>query len=140
MKRLKLMLKILKITNVDKLIYTYLIYIAIMSAILLKVEPNVRTYFDGIWYCAVTASTVGFGDIVVSSTIGKILSIILMIFSMLIIAIITGTLVDFYQEIQRLKYKDTITTFLNKLENLPDLSKEELVEISDNIKGKRYKI
>lgn len=140
MKKIKMLFKILRIMNIDKIIYGFLVYILLMSAILFKIEPSIVTYFDGIWYCFVTASTVGFGDIVVTTVIGKTLSIILMIYSMLIVALITGTLVNFYQEIQKNKYKDTVSTFLNKLENLPNLSKEELQEISNNIKNRRYKI
>lgn len=140
MKKIKLMIKVLKTTNVDKLIYGFLIYILFMAFILLKIEPNISTYFDGIWYCFVTFSTVGFGDIVVTTVIGKVLSIILMIYGMIIVAIMTGTLVNFYQEIQKIKNKEIITELMDKLENLPDLSKEELYQISENVKKRKYKI
>ena len=140
MKKIKLMIKVLKTTNVDKLIYGFLIYILCMAFILLKIEPNISTYFDGIWYCFVTFSTVGFGDIVVMTTIGKILSIILMIYGMIIVAIMTGTLVNFYQEIQKIKNKEIISELMEKLENLPNLSKEELEQISNNVKKRKYKI
>lgn len=140
MKKIKLMLKVLKTTNVDKLIYGFLIYILFMAFILLKIEPNITTYFDSIWYCFVTFSTVGFGDIVVTTLIGKILSIILMIYGMIIVAIMTGTLVNFYQEIQKIKTKDTVTELMGKLENLPNLSKKELEQISEIVKKRKYKI
>lgn len=140
MKKFKIMLKVLKTTNVDKLIYGFLAYILIMAFILLKIEPQITTYFDGIWYSFVTFATVGFGDIVVETVIGKILSMILMLYGMIIVALITGTLVNFYQEIQKIKNKDIMATFMNKLENLPNLSKEELKQISENVKKRKYKI
>ncbi|MEG0873130.1 MAG: DUF2207 domain-containing protein [Clostridia bacterium] len=140
MKKFKIMCKILRITGVDKLIYVFGIYILISSIILKAVEPAFTSIWDGIWYCFVTFTTVGFGDLVVTTLIGKIISIILMIYGVVIVAFITGTLVNFYQEILKVKTNENISTFLDKLEKLPELSKEELTEISNLIKKRKYKI
>ena len=47
---------------------------------------------------------------------------------------ITGTIVSYYTEYLNNKQGDTISIFLEKLQNLPKLSKEELENISENIK------
>ena len=59
---------------------------------------------------------------------------------MLVVALITGVLVNYYQEINKIKLEDSIEVFMDKLERLPELSKEELQSISENVKKKRYKL
>lgn len=140
MKKLKIVWKILKMTSVDKIIGVFFLYIIVMSCILKLIEPTFHTIGDGIWYCFVTFTTVGFGDLIVTTVIGKILSIILMLYGMIVVAFLTGTLVNFYQEMMRIKAKDNVTMLMDKMERLPELSKEELIEISDLVKKKRYKV
>lgn len=79
-------------------------------------------------------STIGFGDIVATTVIGKIITVILSLYGILVTAMITGTIVSYYTEYLNNKQGDTISIFLEKLQNLPKLSKEELEDISENIK------
>ena len=92
---------------------------------------------SGLWYSYSVISTVGFGDIVAVTLIGKILSVLLTMYSIIVIAIITGVVVNFYTEINKFQRKETLAVFMDKLERLPDLSEEELEEISDKIKDLR---
>lgn len=140
MKKLKLILKIIKMTNVDKIILTYLLFIAICSFILILVEPHINNFGDGLWYCFVAFTTIGFGDITVTTIIGRIITILVSLYGMIVIALITGVLVDFYQEILKIKARESVQEFLDKLEQLPDLSKDELKKISETVKKRKYKI
>ena len=79
-------------------------------------------------------STIGFGDIVATTVIGKIITVILSLYGILVTAMITGTIVSYYTEYLNNTQGDTISIFLEKLQNLPKLSKEELEDISENIK------
>ena len=47
---------------------------------------------------------------------------------------LTGVIVGYYMEYLKSKERDTISMFLEKLERLPELSQEELSEISDKVK------
>ena len=51
----------------------------------------------------------------------------------LVIAILTGIVVNFYNEILELRRKETLSAFLDRLEKLPELSHEELVEMSERV-------
>lgn len=140
MKKMKLLWKILKKMNVDKIILTYLILMLVASFLLVRFEEQIDNIFEGIWYCFVTFTTIGFGDIVATTLVGRIITIIIALYGMLVVALITGVLVNYYQEINKIKLEQSVEVFMDKLERLPELSKEELELISKNVKQKRYKL
>lgn len=140
MKKLKLMWNILKKMNVDKIITTYIIFMVICSFILVRVEPQINNIADGIWYCFISFTTIGFGDIVATSIIGRIITVLIALYGVVMVAIITGVIVSFYQEINKIKQNESIEAFMDKLERLPDLSKKELEEISQRIKERKYRL
>ena len=107
-----------------------------MGFVITLAEPDIHTYRDALWYCYACVTTIGFGDVTVSTAVSKILSVILSIYAAFIIAIVTGVVVNFYNQIIKLRQEETLAAFLDKLEHLPELSKEELVEMAE--KAKRF--
>ena len=134
MKRLKVLGKILIRTNTHKILIAYLIFVLISGVVVLLVEPDIKNYGDALWYLYAVISTAGFGDIVVSTLLAKIVSLLVTIYSTLVIAIVTGVVVNFYTEITELSKKETLTAFVNRLEHLDTMSKEELKEMSQQVK------
>lgn len=140
MKKTKLALRILKKMDVDKIIVAYLILTILSSIILVRVEPQINNIFDGMWYCFITMTTIGFGDIAAVTVIGRLITIVVALYGIVVVAIITGVLINYYQELNKLKVNESIEKFLYKLEKLPELSKNELTEISEKVKEKQYKL
>ena len=70
----------------------------------------------------------------VVTVISKALSLLVTIYSSLVIAIVTGVVVNFYTEITELSKKETLTAFMDRLEHLDSMSKDELREISRQVK------
>lgn len=140
MKKLKVLWRIIKLANLDKILYGFILFFLISAGIFWVFEPGIEHYGDAIWYSFITFTTIGFGDIVVVTKIGRIFSVLLTIYGIFIVALIPGVVVSYYQEVINLKAKENITEFLTELEQLPKLSKEKLAEISDKIKEKRYKL
>lgn len=134
MLKLKRIMFVLRKTGAIKLFTSFLIFFILVALVLRLVEPNINTIFDSFWYCFIAFSTIGFGDIVATTVIGKIITVILSLYGILVTAMITGTIVSYYTEYLNNKQGDTISIFLEKLQNLPKLSKEELENISENIK------
>lgn len=134
MKRLRVLKNILVKTNTHKILITYLIFVLFCALLILFIEPQISTYGDALWYLYAVISTAGFGDIVVTTAIAKILSLLVTMYSTLVIAIVTGVVVNFYTEITELSKKETLTAFMDKLERLDTLNKDELKEISDGVK------
>ena len=140
MRKIKLIWKILKKMSVDKVIITFLILMIISAFLLTKFESQIDNILEGIWYCFVSFTTIGFGDIVATTLIGRVITIIIALYGMFIVSLITSVLINYYQEINKIKVKESVEQFMDKLEKLPELSKEELKLISEKVKNKKYKL
>ena len=75
----------LRFIHLPLLLRTFIIAlssITVFGILIHLIEPrNFPTIFDGIWWAIITASTVGYGDYVPHSVIGKISGILLIITS-----------------------------------------------------------
>ena len=134
MKRLKLLWIILKRTKATQIILGFVLFIFANAAVIRLVEPNINRYGDALWYCYAVISTAGFGDFVTVTFIGIICSILLTIYAIFVIAIVTGVVVNFYTQMVEMQRKETLIMFMDKLERLPELSKEELESISRKVR------
>lgn len=132
-KNFRILLNILRRTDLDRVLLVYIIFVFISAAILNSVEPNIKNYGDSLWYSFSVLTTIGFGDITVSTGAGKILTILLSIYSILIIAMIPGVITSFYTEILKVQSRDSIEEFMTDLEHLPELSRQELAELSEKV-------
>lgn len=130
MKNNKIIWRVLKRTGTNKLLYGYVCLFFIISVIIMIIEPNINNLGDGIWYCFSVMSTIGFGDISAVTPAGRVLSIILSLYSILIVGIIPGILTSYYIESTKLKANESMEKFLYDLEHLSELSKEELKNLS----------
>lgn len=134
MKKTRLIKIILKRTGALKFLTTYIIIFAGVSIGVWIVEPNIKTPIDSVWYCFSVATTIGFGDITAVTILGRVMSIFLSICSILIIAVVPGIITSYYIESTKLKENESIAKFLDDLEHLPELSKEDLQSLSKKVK------
>ncbi len=134
MKSMRLIWKIIKLCKLDKIVYAFLIEFLVVSFLLWRIEPGITTFGEGLWYTFVACTSIGFGDIVPTTILGRILTIVVTLHEILIIGVIPGIVVNYYQEIVQMRVQETASTFIEKLEHLPDLSHEELQELSNKIK------
>lgn len=137
MKKLKVLWMILKRTRADKVLSGFVLFLFAAAAVIQLVEPNINRYGEALWYCYAVVSTAGFGDVVAVTFLGKTCSVLLTIYSIFVLAIVTGVVVNFYSQMVEMQRKETLTMFMDKLERLPELSKEELETISKNIRKLR---
>lgn len=134
MKNRKLIKQLMKSTYMDKALMIFLAWILASCVVLIAVEPNINSFGTAIWYCFELVTTVGFGDIPVVTPIGRIVSIVIGLYGLVIIALMTALIVGFYQEKMNMRRKESVMEFMDKLERLPELSKEELADISERVK------
>lgn len=134
MKKLRILREILHRTNADKILMSFVVFLFIDAFLIMLVEPGINHYGDSIWYCYVALATIGFGDIVATTFVGRVLTILLSLYATLVIAIVTGVVVNYYMQIIQLRQKETLSNLMDKLERLPEMSKEELQEISEKAK------
>lgn len=134
MKNGRILINILKSTGAGRFLVSYLIFVLADAALIWIFEPSISTYRDALWYCYAVISTAGFGDVVVTTFIPRLLSILLTVYSILIIAIVTGVIVNFYTQKLNIRSKETISAFLDRIERLPELSETELKELAENVR------
>ncbi|MEG0592141.1 MAG: potassium channel family protein [Coprobacillus sp.] len=140
MKKLRLLWRILQTTQADKIMLGFTGFVFFTAFIISVVEPNINTYGDGLWYCFAVFTTIGFGDLIAVTMIGRIMTIILGLYGILVVALIPGIIVSYFSEVSKARANKSIIEFLDSLERLPDLSKEELTKISISVKKNRNKL
>ena len=97
-------------------------------------EPQIASYGDGLWFCFVSSTTIGYGDLAAVTFPGRLTVVIVTFAGILTTAMVPGVVVAYYTEFIRAKEKETVSTFLEKLERLPELDREELTELSERVK------
>lgn len=137
MRRLKVLAGILKRTRADKILVGFIVFLFVVAAVIELAEPDINRYGDALWYCYAVISTAGFGDVVAVTFIGKICSALLTVYAIFVTAIVTGVVVNFYTQMVEMQRKETIAMFMDQLERLPELSREELENISQKVRKLR---
>ena len=135
MKKLKILNFIMKRTRMYPIIISFLLFVFVDALVIQLAEPGITSYGDALWYCYVVMATVGFGDIVAVTFIGRIASVLITIYALFVFAMATGVVVNFHSQLIELQQKNTLAAVANKFEHLPEMSKEELREFADRAKS-----
>ena len=98
--RFNILQKILRKTFAAEILFGLLLLILSFSFVFYTIETSVPTYGDALWYCFAVITTIGFGDIAVVSVFSRILSVILGVYGIIVVALITSVIVNFYNEIK----------------------------------------
>ena len=134
MKRFKRFVSVLKHTGAIHIFWSYVVVLCIAAVVLTLCEPNISRVTDGLWYCFIASTTVGFGDLVAVTLIGRILTVVVVLYGIVTAAMVPGVALTYYLEFVKAKEKETTSLFLEQLENLTNLSHEELQQISKKVK------
>ena len=134
MKRRKIFWKILKGLQIDKIMAGYVSVFFMIGFGICLLEPTIEGYLDSLWYCFGVATTIGFGDLLATNILSRILTVILSLYSTLIVALIPAVLINYFIEYMEMRKSESAIVIIDKLENLDKLSREELVELSKKIK------
>ena len=128
------MLRLLTRTGAIKIFFAYVVFLLVGGLIEWIVEPQIASYGDGLWFCFVSSTTIGYGDLAAVTFPGRLTVVIVTFAGILTTAMVPGVVVAYYTEFIRAKEKETVSTFLEKLERLPELDREELTELSERVK------
>ena len=99
--RYDILVNVVKKSMAIEILSGLMILIVSFSFVLQIVEPGMENYFDAMWYCFAIVTTIGFGDIVATNAIGRVLSVILGIYGLVVVALITSIIVNFYSEVNK---------------------------------------
>lgn len=96
--KLDILRKILRKTYAAEIIFGIVLLIVAFSIILPAFEPGINNFGDALWYCFAIVTTIGFGDFAAAGIIGRIISVILGIYGIIVVALVTSIIVNFYNE------------------------------------------
>lgn len=138
MRALRLLWKVIRETDTDRVLFSLvLLTLAIAEGIVL-VEPGHMGYGDALWCCFSAITTIGFGDVTVSTQTGRILVAIVGLSGIVTIGLVTGVVVAFYNEMVKVRANESLLAFADQLERLPELSPAELEDLSAQVKRMRH--
>ena len=99
--RMDILKRIIKKTYAVEILSGIVLLIVAFSLILPAFETNIDNFGDALWYCFAIVTTIGFGDIYATSMIGRILSVILGLYGIIVVSLITSIIVNFYGEMKK---------------------------------------
>ena len=98
--KVELLRKIIRKTYAGEILFGMLLLIVSFSLALTSLEENVQTFGDALWYCFAVVTTIGFGDIAATTILGRILTVVLGLYGLVVVAIVTSIIVNFYTEVK----------------------------------------
>ena len=128
----KIVSNFLKKTYLDKIIAITVIFIVIITVLAWLVDSNIADFRTSIWFILASMTSTGYGDVVPSSTSGRIIGIVAMVGGILIFSLITAIISSAYvARLNKDKTKDLeskiddLTAQIEKLnEKIDELSKK----------------
>ncbi len=133
--RRRLLLKSFRTLGADKVMLVYIIWFFAAAVPIWLLEPHIKTYADSLWFCFASATSIGYGDISATTVMGRIITVILSVYSIAVIAIFTAVIVGFFMDIAKAKANESAQQFTDDLEHLHELSKEDLENLSKRVKN-----
>ena len=106
--RLDLLRNIVQKTYAAEIIFGLILLMASFSFVLRYTDKAAfgGDYANALWYCFAVVTTIGFGDMTATSVIGRILTIILGVYGIVVVALITSIIVNFYGEMKKTRVED----------------------------------
>ena len=99
--RLDILKEIVQKTYALEIIAGLLVTMVAFSNVLTFTDDAFPSFWDTLWYCFAIVTTIGFGDLTPTTGTGRFLSIILGIYGIVVVALITSIIVNFYGELKK---------------------------------------
>ena len=96
--KLDVLRKIVRKTYAAEILFGMLMLIIAFSIVLPQFEEGIPRFEDAIWYCFAIATTIGLGDFTAVTLPGRAISAILGLYGIIVVALVTSIIVNFYNE------------------------------------------
>lgn len=106
----------------------------VASSIVSVSEPAIGGFANSAWLMFQVVTTIGLGDFTCTSLVGRGAAIVLSVYSVFFLALVTGAVVSYCQERMAARRDESVAHFIDQLEHLPELSRDELAELSEKVK------
>ena len=121
------------------------VVVVIFGVLVAGVDPNVKDVWDGIWWAIATVATIGYGDVVPSSALGRLLGAILVVLGVAIFVIITANILAFTLKKERSTFEEeahNIDELKDEIREMKEAQQQQnklLKELSDELKDQKKK-
>lgn len=119
----------LKDTYLDEILGIFALIIISFTLSLYLFDPSINSLFDSLWFVVSSLTTVGYGDIIPNSMIGRIISLILLIFGVLIFSAVTAALASYFNK----KLLHEGSEDLKEIKEKLDANEQEMKELKEEI-------
>ena len=137
MKKLRTLADVLRQAGFVRITGLFLIFYLLCSTAVWLSEPTTLTFGDGLWFSFETVSTIGFGDIPAETPVARAITVVLSVISIFYIAMLTGVAVNYCNTLIKMRQKDTMARFMDDLEHLEELDRDELADLSRRVREYR---
>lgn len=120
--------EILKTNGFLYVLYANIVLIVISSVVIKFAEK--MAFSDALWWSIVTCTTVGYGDISPTSTVGRLVAVVLMIFGIGLIGMLTGAITTYFTSRSSDEKSKSYDDLKLLIEDMTEEQKEKLLEIA----------
>ena len=106
MRRLKMLWHIIQVTGFTRFCSEFCDLCFGSGGVLFLVEPAITNYGDGLWYAFVTSTTVGYGDLLAVTLIGRITSVFLTIYGLIFFGCLSAVIINYYTDLNKERGED----------------------------------
>lgn len=99
--RVDILRKILHRTFAAEILFGLVLLVLALGYWLYAAEEGITSYLDALWYCFAIVTTIGFGDFAAASVEGRIISVILGSYGIIVVALVTSVIVNYYGEMKK---------------------------------------
>jgi voltage-gated potassium channel len=103
-----------------------------LGALFYWLDPNIRTFADGLWLAFITGATVGYGDVVPTTPATRVLAVLTVLVGVAMMTVFTAHVVTFFVGGEDAKMRDTLQHEIRELRN-------EIRELRAEIQAMRHK-
>ena len=96
--KLQVLIKIIVRTFALEVILGLFSMIVASALMYMIYEPEIISFPDGLWFAFTVVTTIGFGDFTIVTPVGRIVTVLLGIYGIIVVAVITSIIVNFYNE------------------------------------------
>jgi voltage-gated potassium channel len=122
----KMLQRIFKVSQIGAIAIAFVIIVILGGIIMHSIDPNVKTVEDGLWWAVVTMASVGYGDVVPTTTEGRIFGAVIIILGAVFFSLLTAQLAAYMVgEEELMRERDILNLVRQNQQKLSELTERE---------------
>lgn len=134
MKEISLFSLIFRQTHMRSYLLAFIPVFLVCCGLIWALDKEITSYGDALWYGFMLVTTIGFGDLTVTSPLARIVSVFLGLYGILMIGFICGVGASWLFEKVRSSRGESVSLMLYQLEHLETLSDEQVAHLQKQVR------